>query len=72
MNQEIQNNFIVEPFKANLIMTGNLYYDRNGERWTILDFHSEIKFSSERGLKLKSQRIWKTETCADILELALR
>ena len=51
MNQEIQNNFIVEPFKANLIMTGNLYYDRNGERWTILDFHSEIKFSSERGLK---------------------
>ena len=32
-------------------MTGNLYYDLNGERWTILDFHSKITFSSERGLK---------------------
>lgn len=28
-------------------MTGNLYYDLNGERWTILDFHSKITFSSE-------------------------
>ena len=56
MNQEIQNNFIVKPFKADLIMTGNLYFDRNGERWTILDFHSEIKFSSERGLKQAIRR----------------
>lgn len=41
-------------------MTGNLYYDLNGERWTILDFHSKITFSSERGLNrlsaVKSQR----------------
>ena len=26
-------------------------YDCNGESWTILDFHSSITFSSERGLK---------------------
>ena len=32
-------------------MNANLYYDCNGESWTILDFHSSITFSSERGLK---------------------
>lgn len=32
-------------------MVGNLYYDCNGESWTILNFHSEISFSTERGLK---------------------
>lgn len=32
-------------------MTGNLYYDCNGETWTILNFNSEISFSTERGLK---------------------
>lgn len=32
-------------------MVGNLYYDCNGETWTILNFHSEISFSTERGLK---------------------
>ena len=57
-------------------MTGNLYYDLNGERWTILDFHSKITFSSERGLKQaisrKISKHWKTETCEDILEQVLR
>ena len=32
-------------------MNANLYYDCNGESWTILDFHSSITFSTERGLK---------------------
>ena len=32
-------------------MNANLYYDCNGESWAILDFHSSITFSSERGLK---------------------
>lgn len=32
-------------------MNANLYYDWNGESWTILDFHSSITFSTERGLK---------------------
>ena len=32
-------------------MNANLYYDCNGESWTILDFHSCITFSTERGLK---------------------
>lgn len=32
-------------------MTGNLYYSCNGEHWSILDFHSEITFTTERGLK---------------------
>ena len=32
-------------------MNANLYYECNGESWTILDFHSSITFSSERGLK---------------------
>lgn len=52
-------------------MTDNLYYDLNGERWTILDFHSKITFSSERGLKQaisrkKSQRTWKNGKLAKI------
>ena len=52
VNQEIQNIFLsVEPFKWNWSMNANLYYDCNGESWTILDFHSSITFSSERGLK---------------------
>lgn len=32
-------------------MVANLYYDCNGESWTILDFHSQITFTTERGLK---------------------
>ena len=32
-------------------MKANLYYDCNGDSWTILDFHSSITFSTERGLK---------------------
>lgn len=32
-------------------MNANLHYDCNGESWTILDFHSSITFSTERGLK---------------------
>ena len=32
-------------------MNANLYYDCDGESWTILDFHSSITFSSESGLK---------------------
>ncbi len=32
-------------------MNANLYYDCNGESWAILDFHSSITFSTERGLK---------------------
>ena len=43
--------FFVEPFKWYWSMNANLYYDCSGESWTILDFHSSITFSSERGLK---------------------
>ena len=32
-------------------MKANLFYDCNGESWTILDYHSSITFSTERGLK---------------------
>ena len=32
-------------------MIGNLYYDCNGNTWTILNFHSQISFTTERGLK---------------------
>ena len=45
-------------------MNANLYYDCNGESWTILDFHSSITFSSERGLKQainrKIHREWES------------
>ena len=51
MNPRIQNNIQVEPFKWYWSMNANLYYDCNGESWTILDFHSSITFSTERGLK---------------------
>lgn len=40
-------------------MTANLYYDCNGESWTILDFHSSITFSSERAERLIV--IWRAE-----------
>ena len=32
-------------------MIGNLYYDCNGNTWTILNFYSQISFTTERGLK---------------------
>ena len=51
MIPRIQNNFQVEPFKCYWSMNANLYYDCNGKSWTILDFHSSITFSTERGLK---------------------
>ena len=46
-------------------MNANLYYDCDGESWTILDFHSSITFSSERGLKQAINRKigeWESET----------
>lgn len=37
-------------------MEANLYYDCNGERWSILDFHSRITFTTEKGLKQSIRR----------------
>ena len=37
-------------------MEANLYYDCKGERWSILDFHSRISFTTERGLKQSIRR----------------
>lgn len=37
-------------------MEANLYYDSKGERWSILDFHSRISFTTERGLKQSIRR----------------